>query len=195
MFCRDRRSGTSRRRWRRSIAPRAWSRRREHNWCGCWGSSSRPRRTDWAGCCCNSSRRRCWRSWVWIRRWACRCSIPETKAQAGIMVAGYAAAHAWRPHEKYFLQAVGDQMLLGVSHTRLRTMVRTLGAADEKTGLLTRSSYLDCLVQESAARQVARHDADAGAGAGGSRARSCCGSTEKARWSATSNSWRGRCSR
>jgi diguanylate cyclase (GGDEF)-like protein len=74
---------------------------------------------------------------------------PETKAQAGVMVAGYAAAHMWRPHEKYFLQAVGDQMLLGVSHTRLRTMVRTLGASDEKTGLLARSSYLDCLFQES----------------------------------------------
>jgi diguanylate cyclase (GGDEF)-like protein len=79
---------------------------------------------------------------------------PETKAQAGVMVAGYAAAHAWRPHEKYFLQAVGDQMLLGVSHTRLRTMVRTLGAADEKTGLLTRSSYLECLVQETQRAKV-----------------------------------------
>jgi diguanylate cyclase (GGDEF)-like protein len=74
---------------------------------------------------------------------------PETKAQAGVMVAGYAAAHAWRPHEKYFLQAVGDQMLLGISHTRLRAMARTLGAADEKTGLLARSAYQDCLIQET----------------------------------------------
>lgn len=74
---------------------------------------------------------------------------PETKAQAGMMVAGYAAAHSWRAHEKYFLQAVGDQMLLGVNHTRLRAMARTLGAADEKTGLMTRSSYQDCLVQEA----------------------------------------------
>jgi diguanylate cyclase (GGDEF)-like protein len=74
---------------------------------------------------------------------------PETRAQAGMMVAGYASAHAWRPHEKYFLQAVGDQMLLGVSHTRLRAMTRTLGAADERTGLLTRSSYQECLMQET----------------------------------------------
>ena len=76
-------------------------------------------------------------------------SDPETKAQAGVMVACYAAAHSWRPHEKYFLQAVGDQMLLGINHTRLRAMARTLGAADEKTGLLARSSYLDCLMQEA----------------------------------------------
>jgi diguanylate cyclase (GGDEF)-like protein len=74
---------------------------------------------------------------------------PETRAQAGVMVAGYAAAHNWRPHEKYFLQAVGDQMLLGVSHARLRAMARNLGAADEKTGLLARSSYQDCLIQET----------------------------------------------
>jgi diguanylate cyclase (GGDEF)-like protein len=79
---------------------------------------------------------------------------PETKTQAGLMVAGYAAAHDWRPHEKYFLQAVGDQMLLGVNHTRLRAMARTLGAADEKTGLLTRSSYLDCLTQEAQRAKV-----------------------------------------
>lgn len=79
---------------------------------------------------------------------------PETKTQAGVMLAGYAGAHAWRPHEKYFLQTVGDQMLLGVSHTRLRTMTRTLGAADEKTGLLTRSSYLDCLLQETQRTQA-----------------------------------------
>jgi diguanylate cyclase (GGDEF)-like protein len=76
-------------------------------------------------------------------------SDPETKAQAGIMVAGYATAHAWRPHETYFLQAVGDQMLMGVNHMQLRTRARTLGAADEKTGLLARSAYQECLIQET----------------------------------------------
>jgi diguanylate cyclase (GGDEF)-like protein len=74
---------------------------------------------------------------------------PETKAQAGLIVAGYSGAHAWRPHEGYFLQAVGDQVLLGVNHMRLRTMTRSLRAADEKTGFLMRSSYLDCLLQEA----------------------------------------------
>jgi diguanylate cyclase (GGDEF)-like protein len=76
-------------------------------------------------------------------------SDPETKMQAGVMVVGYAAAHSWRPHETYFLHAVGDQTLLGVSHARLRAMARTFGAADERTGLLARSSYQDCLIQET----------------------------------------------
>ena len=40
-------------------------------------------------------------------------------------------------------------MLLCVHHTRLRSLVRTIAVADEKTGLLARSSYMDCLLQES----------------------------------------------
>jgi len=47
------------------------------------------------------------------------------------------------------LQAVGDQILLGVNHTRLRTLARTVGVADEKTGLLARSSYQECLLSEA----------------------------------------------
>lgn len=73
----------------------------------------------------------------------------ERQTQAGMVVAGYAAPHQWRPHETYFLQAVGDQILLGVNHTRLRTLARTVGVADEKTGLLARSSYQECLLSEA----------------------------------------------
>jgi diguanylate cyclase (GGDEF)-like protein len=73
----------------------------------------------------------------------------DTQSQAGMVVAGYASAHQCRPHETYFLQAVGDQILLGVNHTRLRTLARTVGVADEKTGLLARSSYQECLLAEA----------------------------------------------
>jgi len=73
----------------------------------------------------------------------------ERQSQAGMVVAGYAGRHQWRPQETYFLQAVGDQILLGVNHTRLRTLARTVGVADEKTGLLARSSYQECLLSEA----------------------------------------------
>ena len=73
----------------------------------------------------------------------------ETQSQAGMLVAGYASPHQWRAHETYFLQAVGDQILMGVNHTRLRSMARTVGVADEKTGLLARSSYQECLLAEA----------------------------------------------
>ncbi len=74
----------------------------------------------------------------------------DTRAPAGMVVVGHAAAHKWKPNETYFLQAVGDQTLLSVNHTRQRTRVRTLAVADEKTGLLGRSSYQDCLLGEAA---------------------------------------------
>ena len=74
---------------------------------------------------------------------------PETQSPAGMMILGYALPHEWKPNETYFLQSIGDQMLMCVHHTRLRTLVRTLAVADEKTGLLARSSYIDCLLQES----------------------------------------------
>jgi diguanylate cyclase (GGDEF)-like protein len=40
-------------------------------------------------------------------------------------------------------------MLLSVNHTRLRALARNLGTTDEKTGLLGRSSYQDCLLSET----------------------------------------------
>jgi diguanylate cyclase (GGDEF)-like protein len=74
---------------------------------------------------------------------------PETQTPAGMMIVGFAGPHSWKPNETYFLQSIGDQMLMCVHHTRLRTLVRTLAVADEKTGLLARGSYIDCLLHES----------------------------------------------
>ncbi len=74
---------------------------------------------------------------------------PETQSPAGMMIVGFAGPHAWKPNETYFLQSIGDQMLMCVHHTRLRMLVRTLAVADEKTGLLARGSYIDCLLHES----------------------------------------------
>ncbi len=76
-------------------------------------------------------------------------SDPETQSPTGMLIAGFAAPHTWKPNETYFLQSIGDQMLLCLHHTRLRSLVRTLAVADEKTGLLARSSYIDCLLHES----------------------------------------------
>lgn len=74
---------------------------------------------------------------------------PETQSPAGMMIVGFSDPHSWKSNETYFLQSIGDQMLMCVHHTRIRTLVRTLAVADEKTGLLARSSYIDCLLHES----------------------------------------------
>ena len=73
----------------------------------------------------------------------------ETQAPAGMLIVAYAEPHKWKPNEAYFLQAIGDQMLMSVSHTRLRSLVRRMGVSDERTGLLSRSSYQSCLLTEA----------------------------------------------
>jgi diguanylate cyclase (GGDEF)-like protein len=73
----------------------------------------------------------------------------ETQAPSGALLVGDANARKWKPNESFFLQAVGDQLVLSVSHTRLRSLVRSLAVADAKTGLLNRGSYIDCLLAES----------------------------------------------
>lgn len=78
-------------------------------------------------------------------------SLTDRDAQvpAGMLIVAASAARHWKQNESYFLQAVGDQMMVCVNHTKLRSLVRTLAVADERTGLLGRSSYLDCLLSET----------------------------------------------
>jgi len=73
----------------------------------------------------------------------------ETQAPAGALLVGDASARKWKTNESFFLQAVGDQLVMSVTHTRLRSLVRSLAVADEKTGLLSRGAYVDCLLVES----------------------------------------------
>lgn len=73
----------------------------------------------------------------------------ETQAPSGALLIGDARGRQWKPNESYFLQAVGDQLVMSVNHTRLRSLVRSLAVADEKTGLLNRGAYIDCLLVES----------------------------------------------
>ena len=73
----------------------------------------------------------------------------ETQIPGGTLIVGHSAEHKWKPNEAYFLQAIGDQMLMSVSHTRLRSLVRRMGVSDERTGLLSRSSYQSCLLTEA----------------------------------------------
>jgi diguanylate cyclase (GGDEF)-like protein len=73
----------------------------------------------------------------------------ETQVPAGMIIVAHVAEHRWKPNETYFLQAIGDQMMMSVSHTRLRSLVRRMGVSDERTGLLSRSSYIGCLLNEA----------------------------------------------
>ena len=73
----------------------------------------------------------------------------EAQGLSGVLLVGSAGARKWKPNESFFLQAIADQLVLSVSHTRLRSLVRSLAVADEKTGMLSRGAYIDCLLVES----------------------------------------------
>jgi diguanylate cyclase (GGDEF)-like protein len=73
----------------------------------------------------------------------------ETQAPAAMLIVGRASPYQWKPNQTYFLQAIGDQMMMSVSHTRLRSLVRRMGVSDERTGLMSRSSYVGCLLNEA----------------------------------------------
>jgi diguanylate cyclase (GGDEF)-like protein len=76
-------------------------------------------------------------------------SDKDTQAPAGALIVADSKARRWKANETFFLQAVGDQLLQSVNHTRLRSLVRSLAVADEKTGLLSRGAYIDCLLSET----------------------------------------------
>jgi diguanylate cyclase (GGDEF)-like protein len=73
----------------------------------------------------------------------------ETQTPAAMLIVGQSTPHKWKPNQTYFLQAIGDQMMMSVSHTRLRTLVRRMGVSDDRTGLMSRSSYVGCLLNEA----------------------------------------------
>jgi GAF domain-containing protein len=54
----------------------------------------------------------------------------------------------WSPEDVAMLRSLADQIALAVHGARLRSLVSTLGVAEEKTGLLKRSSYIDAVVAE-----------------------------------------------
>lgn len=74
----------------------------------------------------------------------------EKQEQIGVLVVQQAdSPRRWKPNEIYFLQALADQVAIAVNHTRLRTLMKTMGVSDETTGLLSRTNYLDALTSEA----------------------------------------------
>ncbi len=55
----------------------------------------------------------------------------------------------WTAGESLFLKAITTQIVIAVNNTKLRRLVRSLSGSDEETGLLPRSSYIDCLLAEA----------------------------------------------
>jgi tetratricopeptide (TPR) repeat protein/GGDEF domain-containing protein len=55
----------------------------------------------------------------------------------------------WSQAERLLLRAIATQIVIAVNNTKLRRLVHSLAGPDPSTGLLPRSSYLDCLLSEA----------------------------------------------
>jgi diguanylate cyclase (GGDEF)-like protein len=55
----------------------------------------------------------------------------------------------WRASEVMVLKSIADQMVMASSHVKLRTLMKSLAVTDERTGMLTRGAYIDCLLAEA----------------------------------------------
>jgi GGDEF domain-containing protein len=59
------------------------------------------------------------------------------------------APRTWSAGESLLLRAIATQVVIAINNTKLRRLVRSLAGTDPETGLLPRSSYLECLLSEA----------------------------------------------
>ncbi len=75
--------------------------------------------------------------------------LMEGDQQIGVMILEQCdRRRKWRSSEMMVLKAVADQMVMAASHVKLRSLMKSLAVTDERTGMLMRGAYLDCLLAE-----------------------------------------------
>ncbi len=79
-------------------------------------------------------------------------SVPllDGEEPVGIIIAEQCAKpRSWTAGDAVLIKSIATQVVVAVNNTKLRRLVRSLSGTDEETGLLPRSSYLDCLLAEA----------------------------------------------
>ncbi len=80
--------------------------------------------------------------------------LNEDKPIGLLIVQQCGSRRRWSSDDVALLRSLADQVALAVHGARLRSLVSTLGVAEEDTGLLKRSSYLDAVVAELSRQRV-----------------------------------------
>lgn len=75
--------------------------------------------------------------------------MDKEQAAGLLLVEQCGTPRTWTPGEIVLLSSLATQIVVAVNNSKLRRLVRSLGGTDEETGLLPRSSYLDCLLAEA----------------------------------------------
>jgi GGDEF domain-containing protein len=74
--------------------------------------------------------------------------LDEDKPIGLLIVQQCGTRRRWSADDIALLRSLADQVALAVHGARLRSLVSTLGVAEEETGLLKRSSYIDAVLAE-----------------------------------------------
>ncbi|HET7100986.1 MAG TPA: GAF domain-containing protein, partial [Terriglobia bacterium] len=76
--------------------------------------------------------------------------LMEREQKSGLLLVEQCQApRHWKEDERMLARAVASQVSIAMNSTRLRRLVRSLAGTDLATGILPRSSYLDCLLAEA----------------------------------------------
>jgi tetratricopeptide (TPR) repeat protein/GGDEF domain-containing protein len=76
--------------------------------------------------------------------------LMDKDAATGLLVLEQCdSPRTWSAGESLLLRAIGTQVVIAISNTKLRRLVRSLAGSDPETGLLPRSAYLECLLSEA----------------------------------------------
>jgi diguanylate cyclase (GGDEF)-like protein len=71
------------------------------------------------------------------------------EASVGVLALLHNKARSWPQTDAVVLKTLSDQMVIALNNAGLRRLVKNLSVTEEKSGLLTRGSYLDLLMAES----------------------------------------------
>ena len=76
--------------------------------------------------------------------------LMDKDAAAGLLLLQQCEGfRTWTPGENLLLKSIATQVVIAINNTKLRRLVRSLAGTDPETGLLPRSSYLECLLSEA----------------------------------------------
>jgi len=74
--------------------------------------------------------------------------LSDGQAHVGVILLLQDAPREWNMNDVVVLKAIAEQIGLALNNAGLRRLVNNLSVTDEKSGLLSRSSYLDLLIGE-----------------------------------------------
>jgi len=75
--------------------------------------------------------------------------LTEGNDQIGVLILTQNTGRVWQASEVLVIRTLSDQVLIALNNAGLRRLVKNLSVTDEKSGLLSRASYLDLLQAET----------------------------------------------